>query len=199
MDTDFSRFAIDDYLKRYESALLHLTLCGPQKTFDHVLAYIKKHDLHREGMKLYKSLRDQHDVSTPSNLLIQAILGMYADCLADKNQHADAALGMSLSYLIVAYELVGEKEKAVESYTKAGLWRESLNIAYSIPMPTAKIAQLADRLAESLVSRREFADAATVYIEYGKDDAAISKAVNALASGYQFTEAIRIVNLFGVI
>lgn len=132
-------------------------------------------------------------------MLIQAILGIYADYLADKNQHADAALGMSLLYLIVAYELVGEKEMAVDSYTKAGLWRESLNIAYSIPMPTTEITQLADRLAESLVSRREFADAATVYIEYGKDDAAISKAVNALANGYQFTEAIRIVNLLGVV
>jgi hypothetical protein len=127
-------------------------------------------------------------------LLIQAILGIYADYLADKSQHADAALGMSLWYLTVAYELVGEKEKAVESYTKAGLWRESLNIAYSIPKPAAEIAQLADRLAESLVGRREFTDAARVYIEYGKDDDAIAKAVNALASGYQFTEAIRIVN-----
>lgn len=79
------------------------------------------------------------------------------------------------------------------SYTKAGLWRECLNIAYSLPMSTAEIAQLADGLAESLIERRQYVEAARLYIDYGMDDSAIEKAVNALAKGYHFTEAIRVV------
>jgi elongator complex protein 1 len=86
MDTDLGHFMIDDYLKRYERALLHLSMCAPHKSFDEVLNYIKKHELYREGMKLYNSLRDHYD----------AILRIYADYLTDKHQFADAGLGTPL-------------------------------------------------------------------------------------------------------
>ena len=98
-------------------------------------------------------------------------------------------------WFIVAYELVGEKEKAIASYTKAGLWRECLNIAYSVPMPAAEIAQLALELAESLVEHRQYMEAARLYVDYGTDDTSIESAVTALAKGYHFTEAIRVVVL----
>lgn len=94
----------------------------------------------------------------------------------------------------LAYELVGEKEKAIASYTKAGLWRECLNVAYTIPMSSQDIAQLAIRLADSCVERRQFSEAARLYVDYGKDEAAIKNAVKALAKAYQFTECIRIVS-----
>ena len=74
------------------------------------------------------------------------------------------------------------------------MWRECLNIAYSIPLPQAEIANLAIQLAESLMERRQFVDAARLYIDYQTDDTAIENAVHALAKGYHFTEAIRIVN-----
>jgi hypothetical protein len=61
MDTELSRFTIDDYLKRYTIALEYLSQCAP-KTFDDVLEYVKKHSLHKEAMRLYKDQRDQYDV-----------------------------------------------------------------------------------------------------------------------------------------
>ena len=96
--------------------------------------------------------------------------------------------------LTVAFELVGEKEKAITSYTKAVMWSECLNIAHSIPLPQTEIADLALKLAESLMERRQFVDAARLYIDYGADDTAIESAVHALVKGYHFTEAIRVVN-----
>lgn len=62
MDMVLSRFTIDDYLKRYSSALVHLSQCAPNKTFDDVLTFVKKHQLHKEAMRLYKDQRDQYDV-----------------------------------------------------------------------------------------------------------------------------------------
>ena len=62
-------------------------------------------------------------------------------------------------------------------------------------MPAKDLAELATQLAESLVERRQFVDAARLYIDYGTDDTAIEKAVNALSKGYHFTEAIRVVTL----
>ena len=62
MDTELSRFTIDDHLKRYTKALEYLSQCAPKKTFDDVLAYVKKHQLHKDAMRLYKDQRDQYDV-----------------------------------------------------------------------------------------------------------------------------------------
>jgi len=62
METNMSRFTIDDYLKRYSSALMHLSKCSPTKSFDDVLAYVKKHKLFKDGMKLYNNNREQYDV-----------------------------------------------------------------------------------------------------------------------------------------
>jgi hypothetical protein len=62
MDVALCRFTIDDYLKRYKDALVHLTKCAPTKSFDDVVSYIRKHELYREGMHLYRENRDRFDV-----------------------------------------------------------------------------------------------------------------------------------------
>ena len=62
MDTAMSHFTIDDHLRRYKEALVHLTKCSPTKTFEDVVAYVRKHELYRVAMQLYKEDREQHDV-----------------------------------------------------------------------------------------------------------------------------------------
>ena len=69
-------------------------------------------------------------------------------------------------------------------------------MAYSIPLLPDEIERLAFKLADSLVEHRHFRDAARLYLDYGKDEEVMEKAVNALAKGYQFTEAIRVVRFF---
>jgi len=61
-------------------------------------------------------------------------------------------------------------------------------------MSAIDIGDLASRLADALMVRGEYADAARLYVDYGTGDAAIEKAVKALAKAYQFSEAFRIVN-----
>lgn len=68
---------IDDYLKRYSTALGHLSECTVEKTFEDVLAYVKKHDLYQDGMRLYKDQRDQYNVSVlPLLGLTQGYFGL---------------------------------------------------------------------------------------------------------------------------
>jgi hypothetical protein len=62
MDTAMSHFTIDDHLKRHKEALLHLTQCAPTKTFEDVVAYMRKHELFQDAMQLYKQDRERHDV-----------------------------------------------------------------------------------------------------------------------------------------
>lgn len=83
--------------------------------------------------------------------------------------------------------------KAISSYTHAGMWKECLNVAYSIPLSPEEIEQLAHKLADALFERRQFKFAARLYLDYGRDEASIEKAVTSLAKGYEFTEAIRVV------
>ena len=109
----------------------------------------------------------------------------YADDLVERNLPAEAAL---------AYQLVGEKENSLECYIKAAFWKEALNIASSMPLSTEELSNLAYRLADALMERGEYTDAARLYIDYGSDEMAIAKAVKALAKAYQFSEAIRLVN-----
>lgn len=84
MDTALSHYTIDDHLKRYKEALVHLTKCAPTKSFEDVVAYVRKHELYREAMQLYKEDREQYD----------ALLGHYADYLADNGQAKEAGLGI---------------------------------------------------------------------------------------------------------
>jgi elongator complex protein 1 len=74
------------------------------------------------------------------------------------------------------------------------MWRECLNIAYSIPPPTPEFTQLALELADYLVEHRQYVDAARLYVDYSTNDTCIEKAVQALSKGYHFNEAIRIVS-----
>ena len=62
MEPNLSHFTIDDYLKRYTKALKHLSNCAPAKTFNDVLAYVQKHRLFKDAMKLFKENREQYDV-----------------------------------------------------------------------------------------------------------------------------------------
>lgn len=60
-------------------------------------------------------------------------------------------------------------------------------------MSLPKLQQLAAQLAEDLVERRQFVDAARIYLDYGHDDNAIEQAVSILTKGNLFSEAIRVV------
>jgi hypothetical protein len=159
---------------------------------------MKKYQLHKEAMRLYKDQRNHYDVGVfASKLTFRLFSALMLTTLPRIiNQLMLAWVHFKIEiWLILAYELVGKKEESIASYEKAGMWRECLNVAYSFIMPIPEIRQLATRLAESLVEHRQFMEAARLYVDYGTDDNAIEHAINALAKGYHFTEAIRVVSL----
>ena len=80
------------------------------------------------------------------------------------------------------------------AYRDAGMWKESLNMAYSQPLPKYAVDKLAAQLAQNCLERRQFVEAARLFIDYATGDDALESAVSALAKAYQFTEAIRVVS-----
>ena len=57
-----SHFTIDDHLKRYSKALIHLSQSADDNVFREVLAYVQKHELYQEGLQLYKDEPKQYNV-----------------------------------------------------------------------------------------------------------------------------------------
>jgi len=86
------KFAIDDELKRYSKALAHLVAL---KDFDEIKAYVVKHSLYVDALKLY-----QYDTTH-----LDQIMKLYADYLSSTNKHKEAGIGAFLSCPITTFSI----------------------------------------------------------------------------------------------
>ncbi|KAG0365886.1 hypothetical protein BGZ54_006088 [Gamsiella multidivaricata] len=169
----YQRFKIDDHLKKYQTALENLSQAG-EKYFEDCIAYIKQHNLFKFALKIFASNPTKH----------KAILFIYGDSLSVSGDHAQAG---------VAYVMAGNKEKALEAYNEAGLWREAVVLAQQLKYEPSAIAYLARGLAEQLKSSKRYAEAGVLLAEYSKDS---EEAVSVLLEGRLWNEAIRTAYLY---
>ena len=51
LEENYQRFRIDDFLKKHEKAIVHLSKCSDRD--DELIAYMKKHKLYKVGLELY--------------------------------------------------------------------------------------------------------------------------------------------------
>ncbi|KAG0045887.1 hypothetical protein BGZ83_008909 [Gryganskiella cystojenkinii] len=164
----YQRYRIDDHLKKYESALKNLSQAG-EKYFDDCLTYTRQHNLYRAALKVFGSVPVKH----------KEILQIYGDSLSINGDHEQAG---------VAYAMAGEKEKALESYKEAGLWREAVVLAQQLRYEPSAIAYLARGLADRLKVDKRYNEAGVILSEYAKDS---EEAISALLEGRLWSEAIR--------
>ena len=75
------RFSIDDGLGRYAKALRHLYELD---VFDEFKAYIVRHHLHDEALKIVRYQSEQ----------LEEVMKLYADHLSRSSNFKDAAIGM---------------------------------------------------------------------------------------------------------
>ncbi|EPQ55375.1 IkappaB kinase complex, IKAP component [Gloeophyllum trabeum ATCC 11539] len=170
-ETDYQRFKIDDHLKRHDKALWNLRLAGWDK-FDEAMEYVERHRLYELALSLWKDT--DHYAS---------VLDIYGDWLFERREFRQAAL---------AFLEAHRQPKALVAYEKALEWQELFDLAVSSDIPQDELANMAWRVAEGLMSRKRFADAATVLIDYAKD---FRQAIIALVEGNLFSEARRIISL----
>ena len=115
-----------------------------EERFDEAIAYITKHDLYNEALKLWSEEPEQVKVGrlaqdlchmlTPS----QAIYDIYGDYLFDKREYHDAAL---------AYVLGGKPERAMSAYEKAHSWRELFALASKQKVQGSELEDICDRVS----------------------------------------------------
>ncbi|TFK50763.1 pol II transcription elongation factor [Heliocybe sulcata] len=167
----YQRFKIDDHLKRYEKALTNLSLAGSEK-FDEAMEYVEMHRLHELALALWKDT-DRY----------ASVLETYGDWLFERREFRQAAL---------AFLEADKKQKALVAYEKALEWQELFDLAVSSELPDNEIMDMGWRISEGLTSKKRFAEAATVLLDYVKD---VRQAVIALVEGNLFSEARRIIAL----
>nr|Q8VHU4.1 RecName: Full=Elongator complex protein 1; Short=ELP1; AltName: Full=IkappaB kinase complex-associated protein; Short=IKK complex-associated protein [Rattus norvegicus]AAL40926.1 IKAP [Rattus norvegicus] len=170
METNYQRFTIDKYLKRYEKALGHLSKCGPEY-FTECLNLIKDKNLYKEALKLYR----------PDSPQYQAVSVAYGEHLVQELLYEPAGL---------VFARCGAHEKALEAFLACGSWQQALCMAAQLQMAKDKVAGLARTLAGKLVEQRKHSEAATVLEQYALD---YEEAVLLLLEGSAWEEALRLV------
>ncbi|XP_006864750.1 PREDICTED: elongator complex protein 1 [Chrysochloris asiatica] len=170
METNYQRFSIDKYLKRYEKAIVHLSKCGPEY-FPEFLNLIKDKNLYNEALKLFPLGSQQY----------QDISVAYGEHLMQEQHHEPAGL---------VFARCGASEKALEAFLACGSWQHALCMAARLDFTKDQLAGLGRTLAGKLVDQRKHSDAATVMEQYAQD---YEEAVLLLLDGMAWEEALRMV------
>ncbi|EJD52142.1 IKI3-domain-containing protein [Auricularia subglabra TFB-10046 SS5] len=169
----YQRFRIDEHLKRHERALGHLAQAGDER-FAEALAFVEKHRLFVPALGLWPADGAHH----------KALLDVYGDYLFERKEFAQAAL---------AFETCGKPDKALVAHERALSWRELFALATALGKTQDETRETARRVGEGLSSKRRYAEAATVYLDYADD---VDAAVHVLVEGNEFAEAQRLVSKY---
>lgn len=170
METNYQRFTIDKYLKRYEKAIGHLSKCGPEY-FSECLNLIKDKNLYNEALKLYPPTSQEYkDISIA-----------YGEHLMQEHQYEPAGL---------VFARCGAHEKALSAFLTCGSWQQTLCMAAQLNMTEEQLAGLGRTLAGKLAEQRKHSDAAIVLEQYTQD---YEEAVLLLLEGAAWEEALRLV------
>ncbi|KAM5300353.1 elongator complex protein 1 isoform 2-T2 [Ctenodactylus gundi] len=170
METNYQRFTIDKYLKRYEKAISHLSKCGPEY-FPECLNLIKDKNLYKEALKLYP----------PNSQQYEAVSLAYGEHLMEEHLHEPAGL---------VFARCGAHEKALSAFLACGSWQQALCMAAQLHMTKEQLASLGRTLAGKLVEQRKHSDAAIVLEQCAQD---YEEAVLLLLEGAAWEEALRLV------
>ncbi|KAL4071351.1 IKI3 family-domain-containing protein [Scleroderma yunnanense] len=167
----YQRFRIDDHLRRYSKALSNINLAGAIY-FQEALDYIERHQLYETGLEIWKGTEQY-----------STVFGIYGSWLFERREYRQAAL---------VFAEVPDFRKAMVAHERALEWQELFELSSKQALPEDEVKDMGYRIAEELLSKKRFSEAARVFIDYARDD---TQAVVALVQGNEFSEARRIISL----
>ncbi|XP_067647290.1 elongator complex protein 1 [Eurosta solidaginis] len=182
LDLNYRKFKIDEYLKRHEKALGHIVKCGTEK-FDEALEFIKRHELYKEALKLYRyegaTYYNEEQENTLSKCLQQICLA-FADHLRAKGELESAS---------VMYERGGSVTQALLSAKNILDWRRVLMLAQRDGQDVAAIAL---SMVPALQEQGYYEIAHQLHKAYGAN---FKESLQCLLKGHLYLQAILEVRL----
>ncbi|XP_073242058.1 elongator complex protein 1-like [Porites lutea] len=169
LETNFQRYTIDKYLKRYSKAIRHLSLCSAEH-FEELVSVVKEHCLFKEALKLYPKSSEQY----------RALSIAYGEHLFENKRHDEAGL---------VFTRCGSYEEALSSFQKSGNWRQVFCMASLLRHTDEHVISLARSVAGYLKGHKRFLEASRVLEEYAQDP---EEAIAVLIDGMHWEEALRL-------
>ncbi|QSL64880.1 hypothetical protein MERGE_002184 [Pneumocystis wakefieldiae] len=166
-------FNIDNYLKRYDKALMHLIDIGDE-VFDELCNYVVLHDLYKEALKKFQNNFSNYN----------KILELYAIYLEKNNHFEESAL---------AYEILNNYKQSIVMYKKAGLWRKALTLAMKSKVSEEDLNKLAESLSFIMQDKRKFSEAAEIQIYYLKN---LKEGLRLLCKDYNYNKAYELTQYY---
>lgn len=166
-------FKINDYLRRYDTAVIYLaihTSNGDNGNISHLLNYAQKHNV----------LQKLYEFSLYRDKLVQEVSKSYAEYLSDCELYEEAAM---------IFEHAGYLKEALEEYKLCNKWKDALSLIQVLDLSEIEKNEHYHNIAQNLVTKNDLKNAAFLYEVYICD---CSLAVRVLLNGYQFAEAVRI-------
>ena len=170
MEENLKRYKIDVFLRKYNRALVNISKCP--ENFSECTDLVKSHSLHREALALFKRF-------TPE---FNEISNLYAEVLTAEHKYDEAGIILARC---------GNHKRAIKCFTMSGDWQLALSCASSLQYSTESYRELAKSLADNLVSKSKYCDAAILLEEV----ADFEGAVDALLKGKLWANALRVIRL----
>ncbi|XP_066992308.2 elongator complex protein 1 isoform X2 [Anabrus simplex] len=168
LEPNYQRYTIDNFLKRYSSALKHIALCPDH--FDECLNLVKRHGLYKEALRLFPRASESY------NKIAEA----YADKLMSDRLFTEAA---------IMYQRCDQLPKALEACQSSADWREALIIMSKLGYSEDEFQDVCRKLASTLVQRRRYLEAAQLLSQHVNDT---EDSIDILIMGHHWEEAIRV-------
>ncbi|CAH1408064.1 unnamed protein product [Nezara viridula] len=174
MEPNYMRFVIDKKLKRYESALMHISKCCDECE-EECLKFIEDNSLYPSALKIFKN-----DLKRSS-----VIASKYAAYLFKERHYEESG---------IMYLRSDDKEKALQSFTRAGNWRQCMIIVMDSNFSNEEQQKHAENVCNMLISAHKYSEAAILSSEWLLDH---DKAVEMYTQARCWKEAIYTAKKFG--
>jgi elongator complex protein 1 len=169
MESNYQKYSIDRYLKRYHKALQHISKCGRDR-FSEGVTLIKEQRLYSEALKLHPITSQEY----------KEIAVLYGDYLSERRHYEEAA---------IMYCKAEEWEMALKPYTENLSWRQAMALAGRLEYGVDRQTEMARTLADKLKEVRRHEEASCLLREYAED---LEEAIVTLIEGSLWDEAIRL-------
>ncbi|EGI70530.1 PREDICTED: putative elongator complex protein 1 isoform X1 [Acromyrmex echinatior] len=169
LNTNYMKYSINVYLKRYESALEFLSK-EPAK-FEECLDFIHSQKLYKMAMKLFEKSTIEH----------KKVAEIYGEYLSNEQKYFEAGMMFYRS---------GNLDKALETFSMSSdNWEDVITILKEMKLSPVDLHEHYKVLVEHLKAGRKYEHAAVILKEYLND---IEEAVAVLCEGRIWKHAIRI-------
>lgn len=169
LNEDHMKYSIDMYLKRYDSALEHISRDSTK--FEECFNLVHSQKLYSKAMKLFKKGSTEY----------KKIAGAYGEFLLSKTKYQEAGIMFYRS---------GDLDRALRAFSTLGdSWQDAIVVSREMKLSSRDLHELYELLVKRLRAERNYEDAATMLKDYLND---AEEAVALLCEGKIWKRAIRI-------